>query len=179
MLKQITDFPNYSVNSLGEVFNNKTGRKLKPSVNKGYCIVYLYNKNGRKSFLVHRLVAKAFIPNESNFPEVNHKDENPQNNRVENLEWCTPKYNCNYGTHKEKLRQRTLAYNPFKGRHHTCEAKAKMSTAKKGKPSGRKRKVIIQGREYESVTRAMEVLEISTRKLYKLLKESNENVRAC
>ena len=46
-----------------------------------------------KSFLIHRLVAYAFIPNEHNYPEINHKDENPQNNCVENLEWCTGEYN--------------------------------------------------------------------------------------
>ena len=176
MTKTIRDYPNYSVNSLGEVFNNKTGRKLKQSVNKGYCIVYLYNKNGRKSFLVHRLVAKAFIPNESNFPEVNHKDENPQNNRVENLEWCTSKYNNNYGTHKEKLRQQMLSHNHFRGKQHTPETRTKMSLAKKGKPSNRRRKVIVLGVEYESVARAMDVLKVGTRKLYKILKESNENV---
>ena len=174
MIKVVNDYPNYLVNTLGEVFNNKTGRKLKPSVNKGYCGVYLYNENGRKFFLVHRLVAKAFIPNESNFPEVNHKDENPLNNKVENLEWCTSKYNNNYGPHKEKVRQHLLLHNPLKGKHHTPAAKTKMSLSKKGKPSKRKRKVIIQGVEYESVTKAMEVLRISTRRLYNLLKESNE-----
>ena len=169
---QVKDYPNYSVNRLGEVFNNKTGRKLKQTVKKGYCLVYLYNENGRKCFLVHRLVATAFIPNPNNFPEVNHKDENPLNNCVENLEWCTPTYNCNYGTHKEKLRQWMLANNPTKGKQHTSETKAKMSKAKKGKESNRKRKVVIQGIEYDSVSQAMAILKISTRKLYKLLKEN-------
>ena len=43
-------------------------------------------------------MAKAFIPNPNNFPVVNHKDENKENNSVENLEWCTTIYNVNYGT---------------------------------------------------------------------------------
>lgn len=171
-MARIRGYPNYSINHLGEVFNNKTGRKLKQTVKKGYCLVYLYNENGRKCFLIHRLVATAFIPNPNNLPEVNHKDENPSNNNVENLEWCSPTYNCNYGTHGEKIRQRMLSTNPFRGKQHTLETKAKISSIKKGKESKRKRKVVIQGIEYDSVTQAMAILKLSTRKLYKLLKEN-------
>lgn len=133
MIVKIKNYPNYSVDCFGNVFNNKTGRKLKQMIKKGYCTVYLYNENGRKFFLVHRLVAEAFIPNPNNYPEINHRDENSLNNNVDNLEWCTSKYNSNYGTHKEKLRQRMLLNNPQRGKHHTAEAKEKMSAAKKGK----------------------------------------------
>lgn len=66
--------------------------------NKGYLIVDLYKNNKRKQLLVHRLVAIAFLHNPNNFPCVNHKDENPQNNHSDNLEWCSQKYNMNYGT---------------------------------------------------------------------------------
>lgn len=44
-----------------------------------------------------------FLDNINNFNEVNHKDENPANNNVENLEWCTHKYNMNYGTIRERI----------------------------------------------------------------------------
>jgi len=59
--------------------------------------VGLSDNKSKKYCLVHRLVAEAFIPNHNNFPEVNHKDENPLNNYVENLEWCERLYNANYG----------------------------------------------------------------------------------
>lgn len=68
----------------------------------GYLKVILYKNGKPKSFQVHRLVASAFIENPLNLSEVNHRDENPSNNRVENLEWCTRKYNMNYGTRLEK-----------------------------------------------------------------------------
>lgn len=69
-----------------------------------YYTVRLSDGNGRRrSMLVHRLVAEAFLPNRDGLPFVNHKDEDSQNNRVENLEWCTQKYNCNYGTHNARM----------------------------------------------------------------------------
>lgn len=68
----------------------------------GYKYVNL-NKDGiHKTALIHRLVAVAFLPNPNNFPEVNHRDENFRNNELTNLEWCTSKYNANYGTRMQK-----------------------------------------------------------------------------
>ena len=90
------------------IFKNNTkcfkkGRLLKLSKNiKGYIDVALYKECKSKHFQVHRLVAIAFIPNPLNLPVVNHKDENKLNNRVENLEWCTIKYNNNYGTKNKR-----------------------------------------------------------------------------
>lgn len=73
-------------------------------IQKGYIQVRLINQNGEsKSFLIHRLVAQAFIPNPNNYPQINHKDENKENNKVDNLEWCNCYYNNNYGTKKERL----------------------------------------------------------------------------
>lgn len=69
----------------------------------GYYSVLLHKDGKRKNMLVHRLVAKAFIPNPNNYPYINHKDENPSNNHIENLEWCTAKYNSNFGTCKNRI----------------------------------------------------------------------------
>lgn len=71
----------------------------------GYTIVSLCINGKNKSFSVHRLVAEAFIPNPHDYPQVNHKDENKNNNDMNNLEWCTAKYNSNYGTHNQRLKE--------------------------------------------------------------------------
>lgn len=80
---------------------------LKPRVMKKgihYASVVLSNGKGfKKQLLVHRLIAYTFIPNPSNLPFINHKDENPSNNAKSNLEWCTQQYNCNYGTHNARM----------------------------------------------------------------------------
>lgn len=73
---------------------------------KGYVMVTL-KKDGKTSrYRIHRLVAKAFIPNADNLPQVNHKDENKENNCVENLEWCTNDYNNNYGTRISRISEK-------------------------------------------------------------------------
>lgn len=94
----------YKVSSLGRVYSHLTHRYLKNGHTvRGYCFVSLCLDGRPKNFLVHRLVATSFIPNPLNLPEVNHKDENRENNRVDNLEWCTPKYNCQYGTRNYRV----------------------------------------------------------------------------
>ena len=65
-----------------------------------YKSVFLYKDGSYKNYMVHRIVAETFIPNFHNCPCINHKDENRFNNRVENLEWCTWKYNVNYSAYK-------------------------------------------------------------------------------
>ena len=84
------------VSDEGEVWSNKTNRYLKPSMNThGY---YKINLNG-KSYRIHTLVAKLFIPNPNHYETVNHKDENKLNNRVDNLEWISDYDNNRYGSH--------------------------------------------------------------------------------
>lgn len=91
----------YQVSNMGRVKSFKWGKEriLKPyETGNGYLRVELQSK----PFKLHRLVAQAFIPNPDNLPFVNHKDENPKNNMVDNLEWCDNKYNINYGTTQER-----------------------------------------------------------------------------
>jgi len=64
----------------------------------GRLLVKLSKNGKKKQLLIHRLVAKAFIPNPLGYPVINHRDENPSNNVVSNLEWCTVRYNNCYGT---------------------------------------------------------------------------------
>ena len=127
----IQEFPSYEVSTLGRVRVRKSCKLRKTRLDKdGYEIISLYNGSGYKNRRVHRLVAQAFIPNPCQFPCINHKDENPINNNVDNLEWCTVRYNCNYGSHNEKLsRSMTGKTNPMTGRKHSEETKQKMRDA--------------------------------------------------
>lgn len=72
-----------------------------------YYAVSLSKNNKNVRYLVHRLVAEAFIPNPDNLPCINHKDENKYNNNVENLEWCTIEYNNKYGTARKRGSEKT------------------------------------------------------------------------
>lgn len=88
---------------------NVKGKELKHKITKGgYHRVSLSKNNKWKEYLVHRLVASAFIPNEDNLPQINHKDQNTHNNEVSNLEWCTMEYNLNYGDRGSKISEATL-----------------------------------------------------------------------
>ena len=97
------------VRSLPRMLTDSKGRRhpvpmkiLKMHDRKGYDSVTLQDM-GRKTIMsVHRLVAMAFIPNPDNLPVINHRDENPKNNQVSNLEWCDISYNTRYGTGVER-----------------------------------------------------------------------------
>ena len=96
----------YEVSDMGRVKSLKYGKEniLKPQNNTwGYLQVCLRKDGHTKQLLVHRLVAKAFIPNPQGLETVNHKDEVKTNNTVSNLEWMSKKDNINYGTHNKRV----------------------------------------------------------------------------
>lgn len=117
--RECVDWGRYAVSNFGRVASlgapyfcggriyKRKPQLLSPRSNQSappYLSVVLSDGNGgRKAVLVHILVAKAFIPNPSRLPYINHKDENSLNNRADNLEWCTHQYNCNYGTHNARM----------------------------------------------------------------------------
>jgi hypothetical protein len=95
----VLEYPLYEVSSSGRVRNACTKHTLKPAPNsKGYLCVLLYrgSKRDRRSFLVHRLVAQAFLSNAPNLPQVNHLNGQKGDNGVVNLEWCTQSQNMRH-----------------------------------------------------------------------------------
>ena len=109
-------YEGYEVSNLGRVksykYDKVNGKIMKPYLDtKGYLQIDLSldgrKRSNRVHLAVHRLVAQAFIPNTDNLLQVNHIDEDKTNNCVNNLEWCTNEYNCNYGNHGENIARKT------------------------------------------------------------------------
>ena len=148
--KDIKDYESlYQVSNLGRVKslrNNKSKKEkiLKPGNNRGYLYVPLYKEGKRKIYAIHRLVSEAFIENPNNFPCVNHKDENPSNNCVENLEWCSREYNNNYGTRNQRVSEN---HADFSGSKH---------------PKARKVQCITTGKKFNCIKEAGEYYYIDS-----------------
>ena len=91
------DYPSYMINREGQVKSNLTNKILKPSrLKTGYICVGLRKDGKSYTVRLHRLLAKAFIPNIENKPHVDHINGVRDDNRLENLRWCTNKENQNF-----------------------------------------------------------------------------------
>lgn len=124
----------YIIYSDGRIWSNHSKKFLKESIHHtGYKRICV----DKKDRFIHRLVAEAFIENPNNFPQVNHKNENRGDNRVENLEWCDNRYNTNYSLsgktpglqfHKGKYNVRIYHNNKnqYLGRYSTIEEAIKV-----------------------------------------------------
>lgn len=107
---------NYRRSGKEKIIKPRKKSKSNTTLNKYYYCVALYKDKKRKNFRVHHLVAEAFINNPNNYPVLNHLDKNPENNCVENLEWCTQKYNVQYSVGKPikclDLKTNEITYYP-------------------------------------------------------------------
>ncbi|KKN40877.1 hypothetical protein LCGC14_0728990 [marine sediment metagenome] len=89
-MKNIIGYTNYLIDECGNIFNSKLHKRLRGTIDKkGYRRVCLTKNGEEKTHLIHRLVAKTYISNPLNKPQVNHIDKNPLNNCIKNLEWVT------------------------------------------------------------------------------------------
>ncbi len=153
----------YQISNLGrvkslprDVGSNRCKKEIimKTSLDKdGYENLVLRKDGKQKHFRVNRLVAEAFLENPNNYPQVNHKDEDKTNNNVNNLEWCSPKYNINYGSRTEKASRKVICvttgkifksiaeaskYYNLKGNHISACCKGKLKSCGKHPITGEK-----------------------------------------
>lgn len=111
--KDIKGYENlYLVSTNGDIKSNYSNKIIKPRKDKdGYHIINLYKNKVCKTFKVHRLVAEAFLDNPYNYKEINHINEIKNDNRVENLEWCSRKYNNNYLNKNKTISKEVYQYD--------------------------------------------------------------------
>lgn len=154
----------YMISSYGRVKSlnyNNTGKEkiLKQITDKdGYKYVRLSKNNKTKNERIHRLVAFNFLPNIGNCQQVNHIDGKKNNNRIENLEWVTPKENIIHAYRIGLKRGMKGKQHPMYGKHHSDEAKKKISNAEKGIKNSNARAIVCKNNSkvFGTITEARE-----------------------
>ena len=168
--KDITEFEGlYQVSNLGRVRSLGFDKYHKGKILKqffdgkgNYLFVGLHKDKKVKQINVHRLVALMFVPNPNNLPCVNHKDENKTNNRSDNLEWCTIKYNSNYGNAKKNMIDSRIRNNDISEIIRKCKlTKIKNQSYSCEKPVIQYSLDGVFIREYASSTEAEKITGIS------------------
>lgn len=135
----IKDFDNYKIDKCGNIYSVKTHKLLKPHLSYGYYAITFIKEGKQYHKYLHRLLAETFIPNPNNYPCINHRDENKLNNKLDNLEWCSYKYNNSYNNlnkRRGKAISATIHKNggPHnKGKHISEETRQKISNSCKGR----------------------------------------------
>jgi hypothetical protein len=196
--KKIKDFPNYSVSNTGLVRNDITGKLKKLQHDKsGYLVCDLYHHQKRKLYKIHRLIAEAFISNPEGKPHINHINGIKDDNRIENLEWCTSEEN-NYhawnvldsDNRRKKMAEharnrvwsdesREKVGKNKKGKKLSEQARKNMSDAHKGKEGSNKKSIecIETKIVYESIKQASEDMGILRTSIQNVLSGLSENAR--
>ena len=116
-MKDVVGFEGlYKVTSCGKVWSCRKNKFMRSAGGPGqYQMIGLWTADGKQVFdYIHRIVAKAYVPNPNNYPEVNHKDEIKDHNWASNIEWCTRNYNINYGTRNERAAKTSTGRRPSK-----------------------------------------------------------------
>ena len=124
----------YLVSNEGHVFSRRSGKILKPVLRNGnhgsrYLGVDLFGDTYRKSVYIHRLVAEAFVDKPDGCTCVNHIDENKQNNKASNLEWCTLAYNNTYNGKDQRICKSIVQIDPNTGEEKRWQSARKAQEA--------------------------------------------------
>ncbi len=176
---KINEFPMYSISKDGDVRNDKTGKLKKVYHDKhGYLCCKLYDNYRNREMKVHRLVAQAFISNPDNKPYINHINGVKDDNRIENLEWCTASEN-NYHAWNildSEERRRIMAKHAH-NREWSDESREKVSKNKKGKKlSEQGRKNISDAHKGKEGNNKKSIECIETKVVYKSIKQASEDM---
>ncbi len=177
--EKIKDFPNYSISNTGLVRNDVTGKLKKiQHDNSGYLVCALYHHQKRKLYKVHRLIAKYYIPNPDNKPYINHINGVKDDNRIENLEWCTAKEN-NYhawnvlNSDERRKKMANYAHN----RNWSNESREKVGKSKRGKKlSEQARKNMSDAHKGKEGNNKKSIECIETKVVYKSIKQASEDM---